>query len=235
VLLRSSISTLSLANGDRVGLTDSLAGSGDAIWQALPDAAEIVCVADRDRIDDDLVDRLSAPLLEDPALLLVNGVHQPADSADPRSGDRLLELVARPLARRYEPAVGALQQPLAYAFAARRTLLGSLWLPAGAGVHLSLLIDTLRAHGGGALREVQLDRPRIDDRPLRALGADACALISAMQRRLSDRGHPSIERLMMPWDDLAAIHVETAERPPRDTGLGASDVNGVATRVAQGL
>jgi hypothetical protein len=190
-------------------------GVGDLLWRAVFRAsAEIVCVVDSRHCRPGDVDRLAGPLLDDPDRMLVSGSYDRPDGADPRAGDRLTEIVARPLLRRSAPALAELEQPLVYEFAARRSLLGELAFPVGAGVHLSLPFDVSRAHGRAAIDEVGLGRRHVDDRPLRELGADACSLINAMRRRAGSGDRSTIERFVRPWDDLSAIYVETAERPP---------------------
>ena len=189
-------------------------GVGDLIWRATYRASsEIVCVVDPRHGRPDDVERLVAPLLDDPELVLVAGTYDPPDSADPRAGDRLTEIVARPLLRRLEPALAELGQPLLYEFATRRSLLGELPFPVGAGVHLSLPIDALRAHGAAAIDEVGLGRPHVDDRPLRDLGPDACSLINVMRRRARSGDRSTVQRFVRPWDDLSALSIETVERP----------------------
>jgi glucosyl-3-phosphoglycerate synthase len=190
-------------------------GVGDLIWRAVLRApSEIVCVVDPHHGRPDDVERLVSRLLDDPDRMLVSGTYDGADSADPRAGDRLTEIVARPLLRHMEPALASLEQPLAYEFAARRSMLGELPFPVGAGVHLSLPVDVMRARGRAAIDEVRLGRPHVDDRPLRELGADACSMINAMRRRARSGDRSTIERFVRPWDDLSAIYIETAERAP---------------------
>lgn len=199
------------------GSPDSGLGVGDRMWHALAQTtAEIVCVVDRNRREPELIDRLTRPLRESIDLLLVNGVYDQPVPADARAGDRLTELVARPLVRTYEPALSDCRQPMVHEFAARAAALRTLWFPVGAGIHLSLLVDLVRVGGRAAVTEVPIGRPRLDPRPLRTLGADACALIAAMRRRIGASDANAVERLLAPWDDLAAIYVDTAERPPLD-------------------
>jgi hypothetical protein len=136
-----------------------------------------------------------------------------------RSGDRLTELVARPLAARDEPALVGLRQPLLRSFAARRSLLQAVRVPVGAGVRLSLLIDAIVDHGPNAVAEVTLEGLSPDDRPLRELGTDAAELIVALRRRSAATRTIVDERLVQPWNDLSRIALATDERPPLDSIL----------------
>jgi glucosyl-3-phosphoglycerate synthase len=105
-------------------------------------------------------------LIEHPGLMLVSGVEQPLPArCAPGGGDRLTELVARPLVARYQPALAGLRQPLLRSFAARRSLLRTVAFPVGDGVRLSLLVDTILRHGRvGWLRSRSVDRHLTNDR-----------------------------------------------------------------------
>jgi hypothetical protein len=71
---------------------------------------EIVCLASDRPLEPAQIERLTRPLIEDPGLMLVSGVDEPLSLClGPRSGDRLTELVARPLVARYEPALAGLR------------------------------------------------------------------------------------------------------------------------------
>ena len=160
------------------------------------------------------------PLIENPALLLVSGVDDvlPPRSG-PRAGDRLTELVARPLVARCEPALAGLRQPLLGSFAARRSLLRTLRFPAGTGARLSLLIDTARDHGSDAVAEVPLGGRSPDDRPLRELGADAAELIVAVHRRFVTAHAIVDEHLVC---NPGTISRESRSPPPSGPRLSSS-------------
>lgn len=189
---------------------------GDAIWRAISImSAEIVCVGRQWPLEPAQIKRLTQPLIEDPTLKLVSGVDQPiARRSGPPAGDRLTELVARPLVARYEPALAGLRQPLLGSFAARRSVLRTLPFPVGAGVRLSLLIDVALDHGRDAVAEVALGGRSADDRPLRELGADAAELIVALRRRSTTTQAIDDERLVQPWNGLSRIALAIEERPP---------------------
>jgi glucosyl-3-phosphoglycerate synthase len=198
-------------------------GVGDAIWRALATVtAEVVCVGSEWSLNPAHVERLTQPLIENPGLMLVSGVDDPFSlRPGPRMGDRLTELVARPLVARYQPSLAGFRQPLLGSFAARRSLLGSVPFPVGAGIRLSLLIDALRDHGRDAVAEVALRENSPDDRPLRELGADAAELIVALCRRSPTIRAVADERLLQPWNDFSRIALATVERPPLERVLAA--------------
>jgi hypothetical protein len=195
-------------------------GVGDEIWRALSTvSAEIVCVASEWPLEPGQIECLTQPLIEDATLMLVSGVSEPHQ----RMGDRLTELVARPLVARYEPTLAGLRQPLLGSFAARCSLLRTVPFPVGAGVRLSLLLDAIRGHGREAVAEVALQAPVPAARPLRELGADAAELIVMMRRRSATTRVIADERLVQPWNDLSRIALATEERPPLENILPDDD------------
>jgi glucosyl-3-phosphoglycerate synthase len=195
-------------------------GVGDAIWRALSTvSAEIVCVASEWPLEPGQIECLTQPLIDDATLMLVSGVIEPHQGM----GDRLTELVARPLVARYEPALAGLRQPLLGSFAARRSLLRAVPFPVGAGMRLSLLLDAIRGHGRDAVAEVALQATVAADRPLRELGADAAELIVAVRRRSTTKRAIASDRLVQPWNDLSRIALATGERPPFECVLPDDD------------
>jgi glucosyl-3-phosphoglycerate synthase len=191
-------------------------GLGDELWRALSTvSADIVCVSSDQRLQPAQINRLTQPLFEDSRLMLVSGVDDPLPlgQGSPRRGDRLAELVARPLVARYEPALVGLRRPLLSSFAARRSLLQAVPFPVGAGIRLSLLIDAIRGYGQEAVAEVALTAALPDDQPLRELGAEAAELIVALHRRSATTAPIADERLAQPWNDLSRVVLATEERP----------------------
>src|ERR1700761_8144504 len=129
-------------------------GIGDVLHHAAAEpSSELVCVAIDAPLDQRDLAELCRPFREDPHLTLVVGVAEASETGNP-TGDRLTELVARPLINRYVPELASLRQPLLRRFAVRRSLLRAVSLPVGAGVRMSLLIDAVRRNGVGAVREV---------------------------------------------------------------------------------
>lgn len=117
---------------------------------------------------------LLAPLLADPALVLVKGFYR-----RPGSGGRVTELVARPLLSRHEPRLSALVQPLSGEAGFRRDALLRLPLVSGYGVETGMLLSVLHAHGLDALGQVDLGERRHRSQDLVALGAMALQVQAA--------------------------------------------------------
>lgn len=117
---------------------------------------------------------LLAPLLADPALVLVKGFYR-----RPGSGGRVTELVARPLLSRHEPRLSGLVQPLSGEAGFRRDALLRLPLVSGYGVETGMLLSVLRAHGLDALGQVDLGERRHRSQDLVALGAMALQVQAA--------------------------------------------------------
>jgi glycosyltransferase involved in cell wall biosynthesis len=199
-------------------------GKGDAMWRALHvTSGDIVCFLDGDTANPDPnhLQGLIGPLLTDASLQLVKGAFDRplrAGGVDlPNEGGRVTELMARPLLNLHEPRLAGFAQPLAGEFAGRRELFESIPFPVGYGVEIAVLIDALRRHGLDALGECHLGERRNRHQPLRALGEMAYAVLSAVERRAGGNRSAIGGHYLRPWDDLAAINVAMAERPPLAT------------------
>jgi glycosyltransferase involved in cell wall biosynthesis len=219
---------LALAAGARVIQEDAVLteygpalGKGDAMWRGLyASGGEIVCFLDGDTRDPDPLhlQGLLGPLLADPSIQFVKGSFERplrvGDAALPFEGGRVTELMARPLLNLHEPLLAGFAQPLAGEFAARRELFESLPFPAGYGVEIAVLIDSLRAFGLDALAECQLGTRQNRHQTLRALGEMAYAVLAAVeQRREGPHGRPS-GHYLKPWEDGAVTRIPVLERPP---------------------
>jgi glycosyltransferase involved in cell wall biosynthesis len=203
-------------------------GKGDAMWRGLQaTAGDVVCFLDGDTEDPDPrhLQGLLGPLLTNRAIQFVKGsFERPLRVGDTEllhEGGRVTELMARPLLNMHEPLLAGFMQPLAGEFAARRELLESLAFPAGYGVEIALLIDSLRACGLDALAECRLGTRQNRHQSLRALGEMAYAVMAAVeQRREGPHSRPS-GHYLKPWEDCAVTRVPVLERPPlREIGLG---------------
>jgi len=196
-------------------------GKGDAMWRGLhATAGEIICFLDGDTADPDPrhLQGLLGPLLAEPSIHFVKGSFERplrvGDTALQNEGGRVTELMARPLLNLHEPLLAGFSQPLAGEFAARRELLESLPFPAGYGVEIALLIDSLRARTLDALAECRLGTRQNRHQTLRALGEMAYAVLAAVeQRRDGQRNRPS-GHYLKPWEDGAVARVPVLERPP---------------------
>lgn len=190
-------------------------GKGDAMWRSLSVCdGEVVVFLDADTQDFDrhFVTGLLGPLLTvtSPARFVKGYYRRPlrvGDTVYPTGGGRVTELTARPLLRRYFPALAGVRQPLAGELAADRELLDALPFRVGYGVDAALLIDALRAAGPAALAQVDLGCRQNDHQSLDALHHMACAVGDAILDRAEER-----------------LVRGTVERPPMARLRGAHDL-----------
>jgi glycosyltransferase involved in cell wall biosynthesis len=200
-------------------------GKGDAMWRALAQTSgSVVCFLDGDTEDADPAHLLGllGPLLLDPTIELVKGsfarpFRAAADTTVAHEGGRVTEIAARPLLNLHFPLLAGFQQPLAGEFGGRRALLETLPFPAGYGVEIAVLIDSLRERGLDALAECDLGERQNRHQPLRALGEMALAVMIAVERRLEGRPSSSGGQFLRPWEDGAIVRVPVIERPPLAT------------------
>ena len=223
--------TVARAAGARVIQQDDLLdafgraqGKGDAMWRALSATDwDIVCFLDADTADPhpDHLLGLLGPLLTDPEVVLVKGAFErplctaAGELAD--EGGRVTELMARPLLNLHVPRLAGFAQPLAGEIAARRDLLEAIPFPAGYGVEIAMLIDTLNRHSLKAMAQADLGTRRNSHQPLRALGEMAYAVLAAVQRRVDPNATAAGGHYLCPWNDGDIAHVPVIERPPLRT------------------
>jgi glucosyl-3-phosphoglycerate synthase len=179
-------------------------GKGEAMWKSLfVTTGEVVVFMDADLLDWDthFVPGLLGPLLTRPEVLLVKGFYErpmgSGEGAVPFEGGRVTELVARPLIRLLFPDLAGLHQPLAGEWAVRRSLFETLSVPTRYAVELAALVDTVRAHGVGALAQVDLGTRAHRHQSLRDLSGMSTQILAAA---LARAGLPTA--------------VEETERPP---------------------
>lgn len=168
-------------------------GKGAALQRGVAaTGASLVAFVDADvvALDTSFVPRLLAPLVDDDALLVKAAYDRPLDGAsdDELGGGRVTELVARPLLATFWPELSDLAQPLAGEYAGRRALLESLPFVVGYGVEIALLVDTLAAHGRGAITEVPLGSRRHRHQSLGALGRMATEILGVALARAEAQG-----------------------------------------------
>jgi glucosyl-3-phosphoglycerate synthase len=166
-------------------------GKGDAMWRALAATdADIVAFVDADleHFRPEVVSGLLGPLLCDRAVHLVKGAYdrplRAGQAVLPAGGGRVTELVARPLLNLHWPQLAGVVQPLAGEWAARRDLLQTLWFPAGYGVEIAVLIDTLRTVGLDGIAQVDLGARHHRHQDDAALGRMAAQVWHAMLARM---------------------------------------------------
>ena len=210
-------------------------GKGDAMWRALTrTSGSVVCFLDGDTADPDPAHLLGllGPLLIDPTIELVKGSFarpfRAGDATVAHEGGRVTEIAARPLLNLHFPLLAGFQQPLAGEFGARRALLESLSFPAGYGVEIAVLIDSLRERGLDALAECDLGERQNRHQPLRALGEMSLAIMIAVERRLDGRPSSSGGQFLRPWEDGVIVRVPVTERPPLATLRAGVEARAVA-------
>jgi len=200
-------------------------GKGDALWRALHVArGDVVAFLDADSagFEARFALGLLGPLLTDPDVAFVKGAYRRplhvGSEVVPEGGGRVTELLARPLLNLHVPELAGFVQPLAGEMAGRRALLERLPFPVGYGVEIALLLDAHRHAGLDALAQVDLGTRRNAHQSLQALGAMACAVLAAAERRIhGEAGLPaSALALVRPAPDGACERVGIAveERPP---------------------
>ena len=166
-----------------------LPGKGEAVWKSLfVTTGDLLVFVDADLtlFGPHFVTGLLGPLLTEPDVLLVKGFYDRIlDLGDRPSteGGRVTELVARPLLDVWWPDLAAVVQPLAGEWAARRSLMTALPVPAAYGVELATLIDTHAAHGLGAIAQVDLGARAHRHQAVHDLAVMAAELMVVADRR----------------------------------------------------
>ena len=183
-------------------------GKGDNLWRGLTAArGDIVCFVDADSADfgPHFVHRLLTPL-RGPGIEYVKAFYRrpwrDENGVAPTGGGRVTTLLARPMLRRFYPALAWLEQPLAGEMAARRTLFESVPFAIGYGLEIGLLIDIYRTVGAAAISQVDLDSRQNRHRPLEELGPMADAVLETLTARLAEEGR------------LEGVRASRTERPP---------------------
>jgi glucosyl-3-phosphoglycerate synthase len=206
-------------------------GKGEALWKGLLATTGDLVVfldADLEAFDAVAVSGLLGPLLLEPDVSFVKAAYDRPLLAGgellAEAGGRVTELVARPLLNAHWPELGAIVQPLAGEFAARRTLLESLPFVTGYGVDLALLVDAYDAVGIDGIAQVDLGTKRHRHQPDAALGLMAATIYrTALERldrsgrvKLIDEPATSLTQFRRDGNGFAAAtsHIGGDERPP---------------------
>ncbi len=207
-------------------------GKGEAMWKSLfVTDGDLIVFMDADLTDWDthFVPGLLGPLLTWPEVRLVKGYYERPGEQGPLDGGRVTELVARPLISLLFPELQDVVQPLAGEWAIRREHFSSLSVPTGYAVELAALIDTVAAHGGSAIAQVDLGTRSHGHQPLLDLGGMAVQILSAAlsraesarltpqsapSRRLLRSADSAILRQFLPGPVAMDKVVEVFERAP---------------------
>ena len=126
---------------------------------------------------------LLAPLLTDPAVMLVKGAYRRPLHGVAGEGGRVTELLARPLIERLFPELAFVTQPLAGEAAIRRCALDRLVLEPGYGVEIGMLLDVGRRFGPGAVTQADLGERVHRNRPIRELAVQAREVLAVILER----------------------------------------------------
>jgi glucosyl-3-phosphoglycerate synthase len=196
-------------------------GKGNAMWKSLYVCrGDIICWVDADlrNFHGEYVERLCAPLLDQPDTMFVKAFFTRSFEGAPTGGGRVTELVARPLLSLLFPKLADIVQPLGGEYAARRTALEVLPFVEGWGVELGLLVDVVERFGRPAVAQVDLDVREHRNRSLEDLGPQALAVMTIALRRallLPEATAAVVELLRaLPDGTIHAEPVEVRERPP---------------------
>jgi glucosyl-3-phosphoglycerate synthase len=191
------------------------------MWKSLYACrGDIICWIDADlrNFRGEYIERLCAPLLEQPDTMFVKAFFTRSFEGAPTGGGRVTELVARPLLSLLFPKLGDIVQPLGGEYAARRSALEVLPFVEGWGVELGLLVDVVERFGRDAVAQVDLDAREHRNRSLEELGPQALAVMTIALRRallLPEATAAVVELLRaLPDGTIHAEPVEVRERPP---------------------
>jgi glucosyl-3-phosphoglycerate synthase len=196
-------------------------GKGNALWKSLHACrGDIICWVDADlrNFRAEYIERLCAPLLEQPDTMFVKAFFTRSFEGAPTGGGRVTELVARPLLSLLFPKLADIVQPLGGEYAARRSALEVLPFVEGWGVEIGLLVDVVERFGRDAVVQVDLDVREHRNRSLEDLGPQALAVMTIALRRASllpDANAALVELVRaLPDGTVHAEPVEVRERPP---------------------
>jgi len=160
------------AAGARVIRRPEPLGKGGALRCGVAETtADIVVFLDGDVVNFPpwFVVALAAPLVDDPAVMMVKAGYERPLHGRPGEGGRVTEILARPLLERFYPDLADIAQPLAGEFAVRREALDEVGLADGYAVDIALLIDVWARFGRPAIVEVDLGERTHRNRPLHQL------------------------------------------------------------------
>ncbi len=242
VLVDSGSTDATMAEAERAGarvltreqvLPDlaPLPGKGEVLWRGVAaTTGDLVVFLDSDLEDftSDFVVGLLGPLLTDPAVALVKATYdrplRQGEHVLPAGGGRVTEIVARPLLNLFWPALAGFVQPLSGEYAARRSLLETLWFPTGYGVEIGLLVDALDEVGLDGLAQVDLVRRKHRNSDDAKLGAMAAEIVQVVLDRLQRQGRLQLDAPVAPLlrqftrvDEryvATTVDVELHQRPP---------------------
>lgn len=189
-------------------------GKGDGVWRLIgaltphgsgPRQVLVLVDGDVTGLTRASVAALTAPLAEDPGVVLVKGVCPRLPDEDRPGGawraGRVSGLVARPLLAALAPGLAALTDPLSGQVAVDVAAARRLPLASGYGLELAMLTAVADAHGPRAVTEVALEPIRHRQKDVDELGPVARDVVAVALARLGV-AHPDAEApVALPaWD-----------------------------------
>lgn len=196
-----------VVNWREVSAIEPQEGKGEALWRGVKAArGEFVVFIDADvtSLEPWWIDALIEPF-KTPEIHLVKARYQRSLDGRPSGGGRVTELTAKPLLRRFFPALSDIGQPLAGEYAIRRDTALRLPFVAGYGVESGLLIDTFARYGRNAIAEADLGNRVHRNRPLEELRPMADVVASTILDRALVSGQLGSEqktRQRPPWCEI---------------------------------
>lgn len=173
--------------GARV-VTSTLLGKGasmeDGLWAAQNDIL-LYLDGDLSGLCDDLVERMTAPLLEGKADFV--------KARFTRNAGRVTVLAARPLLLTFFPELSHIEQPLGGIIAARRSLLRNQRFEVDYGVDVGLLLDV--AATGSTVAQVDIGHVQHDSQSLEVLGDMAIQVVRVILDRAGRYGRLDLQQV----------------------------------------
>ncbi len=207
-------------------------GKGENIWKATARLkGDIICFVDGDvrNMHPRFVYGPLGVLLKQPGVSYAKGFYDRPHAAvelgvRPAGGGRVTEALVRPLFSLFYPQLAGFVQPLAGEYAARRSVLERIPMPAGYGIETALLLDIYRLHGAAGLAQCDLDERIHRHQDTASLGRMSFAILQAFLRRTRQDGVltvpgllPDLYRSFVREDgvmQMSEVRMEDIERPP---------------------
>lgn len=185
-------------------------GKGDVLWRSLLVSRGDVVVwldADLTTFPADGVRRLTRPLLDDPAVMLVKGAFARSLHGRAGEGGRVTELAAKPALRLLAPELAWMRQPLSGQCAVRREAVEHAVFEIDYGVEIGLLLDLAYEHGPRSIREVDLGPLDHHHQSLAELSRQSEQVLRAL---LSRKGHRELEGRAVGRPPVASLRLAVA-------------------------
>ena len=161
-------------------------GKGDAIYASLVSCtSDLIAWVDGDlgEMEPAKILQMFDPLESDPRVQLVKGGFMRWVNGSEGEEGRVTALTARPLLDLLHPSFNFLSQPLSGMFAARRNVVGGLWLDYDYGVDIGIALYIFQMYGSTAITEVDLGYISHRQRPIAQLAITASNVARAIVSR----------------------------------------------------